>query len=307
MSEPSGWYDDPEDPTLLRYWDGVVWTDHTAPRISPTLEQSRIAEPPAVSPASQARPQWRDQAAYPPSAPAGPGASPAGSPQQQAPQQQAPQPYAAPGAAEGAPPAYPGYAPAPAWTGATLGAPTTPDGVALSGWWKRVLATILDNIITFVLALPLTAYFYGRAFSVLRTWVESVMTDARAGSTTPPTLPAEFYAYILPAGLLALLVYVAYEVFFLTRTGATWGKRALGISVRLRERPGPLTLSAAARRVAVKEVGSLVGVIPGIGLIGSLFSTVDSLWPLWDPHRQAIHDKAAATNVVVGRQPPRST
>ena len=26
MSAPSGWYDDPQDPTHLRYWDGVLWT-----------------------------------------------------------------------------------------------------------------------------------------------------------------------------------------------------------------------------------------------------------------------------------------
>ena len=27
---PSGWYDDPNDDDLLRYWDGVVWTEHVA-------------------------------------------------------------------------------------------------------------------------------------------------------------------------------------------------------------------------------------------------------------------------------------
>ncbi|MBO3181743.1 DUF2510 domain-containing protein, partial [Dermatophilus congolensis] len=28
-ARPSGWYDDPDDPELLRYWDGVLWTEHT--------------------------------------------------------------------------------------------------------------------------------------------------------------------------------------------------------------------------------------------------------------------------------------
>lgn len=27
---PAGWYDDPFEPGLLRYWDGGDWTDHTS-------------------------------------------------------------------------------------------------------------------------------------------------------------------------------------------------------------------------------------------------------------------------------------
>jgi uncharacterized RDD family membrane protein YckC len=34
---------------------------------------------------------------------------------------------------------------------------------------------------------------------------------------------------------------------------------------------------------------------------------LDVLWPLWDIKKQAIHDKAAATNVVVGPQPKRDS
>jgi hypothetical protein len=29
---PAGWFADPEDESLLRYWDGTQWTDHRAPR-----------------------------------------------------------------------------------------------------------------------------------------------------------------------------------------------------------------------------------------------------------------------------------
>lgn len=28
---PAGWYPDAQNPTLQRYWDGVGWTEHTAP------------------------------------------------------------------------------------------------------------------------------------------------------------------------------------------------------------------------------------------------------------------------------------
>jgi hypothetical protein len=30
QSPPAGWYQDPNDPTLLRYWAGTAWTTHTA-------------------------------------------------------------------------------------------------------------------------------------------------------------------------------------------------------------------------------------------------------------------------------------
>ncbi|MBO3142516.1 RDD family protein [Dermatophilus congolensis] len=44
-ARPSGWYDDPDDPDLLRYWDGVLWTEHTALRRPP---QNRTDQPPTT-------------------------------------------------------------------------------------------------------------------------------------------------------------------------------------------------------------------------------------------------------------------
>jgi Protein of unknown function (DUF2510) len=32
MPPPAGWFPDPERAQLLRWWDGVNWTDRTAPR-----------------------------------------------------------------------------------------------------------------------------------------------------------------------------------------------------------------------------------------------------------------------------------
>src|ERR687888_284730 len=32
VTTPAGWYDDPQDPSQQRYWDGVAWSSHLRPR-----------------------------------------------------------------------------------------------------------------------------------------------------------------------------------------------------------------------------------------------------------------------------------
>jgi hypothetical protein len=39
---PADWYDDPHDPSQLRYWDGRQWTEHRSPKAG------QAAVPPAV-------------------------------------------------------------------------------------------------------------------------------------------------------------------------------------------------------------------------------------------------------------------
>jgi uncharacterized RDD family membrane protein YckC len=302
MTQPSGWYDDPQDPSQLRYWDGVVWSNHVSPKISPTVEQSHIGMPYGVIPAS-ARPQ-----------------SSGSSGAQGAPAEQGG--FASPQQGQGQPrdtrqgQGQPGdqwsqYGQGPWSPGQQQGwqshPATTPDGVVLSGWWKRVAARILDNIIVGIVALPLVFIPIKNATEVFLNYMQEVFAAAQAGSSTMPAQPdTGFTGPILLASLIVLAVHVVYEIAFLTTKGATPGKMVVGISVRLRDKPGPPPLVAVVKRTAVQEAGGLVGVIPVIGMLGSMFSLIDSLWPLWDDKKQAIHDKAAATNVVVGRQPRRN-
>lgn len=54
-----GWYADPGDPRLLRYWDGTAWTAHTAP-------MPHLPVPPVVqAPSAQARPDRMASARVP--------------------------------------------------------------------------------------------------------------------------------------------------------------------------------------------------------------------------------------------------
>ncbi len=32
MTSPAGWYDDPQDPQSIRYWDGAQWTTAVSPK-----------------------------------------------------------------------------------------------------------------------------------------------------------------------------------------------------------------------------------------------------------------------------------
>ena len=290
MTQPAGWYDDPQDASQLRYWDGVVWSEHVSPRISPTVGQSTIGLPYGVIPAS-ARPQSSGSQ----------GAQ--GAPNVQ-------DGYGSPQRGQGEPGGRSPYGQSPGQQdlGWQSHPATTPDGVVLSGWWKRVLARILDGIIIGIVALPLTFAPMKQAANIFGDYIQQVMTATQAGSTTMPVQPtAQLTGPIMQASLITLALYLVYEITFLTRTGATIGRMVVGISVRLRDKAGPPPLVAVLKRTLVKEGGNLFGSVPVLGTLASLFGMLDSLWPLRDDEKQAIHDKVAATNVVVGPQPKRDT
>ncbi|HZY01050.1 MAG TPA: RDD family protein [Dermatophilaceae bacterium] len=283
MTQAAGWYDDPQDPSQLRYWDGVVWSNHVSPKISPTVEQSTIGMPYGVIPASER-----------PHSPGSQGAQGAPTAQRgyDSPQQ-------GQGQTGGQWPAYgqgqgalgqqdSGWQSHPA---------TTPDGVPLSGWWLRVGARVLDGMFTFGLSLPFTAWFYYRYIVGVVDWSKEVASQSAAGSAPVVVFPPwDILQYAFAASIIGLLISGAYEVFFLSRSGATPGKKIVGISVRLRDRAGPPTMKAVLLRT---------GCILVLSVISSLAYLLDVLWPLWDDKKQAIHDKAAATNVVVGPRPRR--
>jgi len=283
MTQPSGWYDDPQDPSQLRYWDGVIWSAHVTPKVSPTVGQSNIGMPYGVTPAA-ARPQ----------APGSHGAQGPPTPQRgyDDPSQQRQEQQGAQW------PAY-GQSPGPLQAqqlGWESHPSTTPDGVRLAGWWLRVGARLLDQLFTFVLALPFTGWFFYRYFTGVVDWSRDLAAKATEGSAPLMAFPpGDVLQYAFAASIIGLLISVAYEVFFLRRSGATPGKKIAGISVRLRDQAGPPPMKAILFRTACYFGFSLV----------SILSLLDVLWPLWDDKKQALHDKVAATNVVVGRQAKR--
>jgi uncharacterized RDD family membrane protein YckC len=291
VSYPAGWYDDPQDQSQQRYWDGNAWTDDRRPRQGPPPYQGQFGQPAGErfgQPAQHGQvyggaqpqhgqPQYGGQ-------PQQPGQAQYGHPQQYGGQPQ--QPYGPGYAQQGY--GYPGKR-----------VHTTPDGQLLSGWWRRVFASIIDSIIVGIVGLPLTGYFYYQYFQVIWQYLEDTMDAAAAGTPTTSTqLPPEAYKWMIPAILIGMAVSFAYKYLFLTKKGATPGKMALGIAVRLRDVPGLPPGQAVAKRCGFELGLSLLGAIPLVGTLFAFLTLINYLWPLWDDKKQALHDKVAATNVV---------
>jgi uncharacterized RDD family membrane protein YckC len=275
--QPSGWYDDPSNPDMLRYWDGVTWTNHTAPRKSPTASQSTIGLP--------------DQGPVPPDAGTTQGVPTPTSPMPQGSgwQTQQPQQYQQPYQQQP-------YQQAPQYPGAPQGAQwmynikTTADGVPLASYGKRVGGWLIDGVILAVVGGAI-AWMVTPSLS---NKISAIVDAASANDTAEVTrLQGELIGPSLQFGITLWLITTAYCLVFWTTVGATPGKMAMGISVRRMEHPGPLSIGTALMRRLVPLAGQFISVL----------TLLDYLWPLWDDKRQALHDKVAKTQVVEGKQP----
>src|SRR3954447_5471935 len=180
--------------------------------------------------------------------------------------------------------------------------PTTPDGVPLAGWWQRVGAFVIDSlvisVVNVIVTLPLQISMQRKMQALV----------ARLDTTEPGRTPdfgrfvRDYLDILLPlitwSALATLAGWAIYSALMLRFKGATLGKMVVGLQVRLRERPGQLPWSAIGLRILVQFGYLLSAVVPLLYLSLFWYPYLDCLWPLWDKKRQALHDKAARTNVV---------
>lgn len=176
---------------------------------------------------------------------------------------------------------------------------TTPDGQQLAGWWQRVGAQVIDGLILTVIAFVAWSPIWLGLLDDYGDYFSESMDAAEAGRAGPSMteFQADHLGALVAVVLIGGLVSLVYTVGFLLWKQATPGKLALGLRVRLRDRP-ELPLGAILGRWAVQNGPGVVGLVPILGLLTGLFGLLDSLWPLWDGKKQALHDKAAGTNVV---------
>lgn len=164
--------------------------------------------------------------------------------------------------------------PAGAYGAAKFADPAT--GVPLAEWWQRAVAAIIDG---FVIGIPwLIIYFILRAIAT---------TTTNNGFYT--TTSTSFGVILLGYVILAVAWFGYYVYFNGGEKGQTLGKMAMGIATRDETGRAPLGYGRAALRWLV---------ILGLDIVCFIPLVIDYLSPLWDPRRQAWHDKAAHSVVV---------
>jgi uncharacterized RDD family membrane protein YckC len=197
---------------------------------------------------------------------------------------------------------FPGPTYAPAYAAATRPGPTTPDGVPLAGWWQRVGAYLLDGLIVGVVSSLVTLPLQLRMQDDLNALLDRYTAVGPNQTFDTGQFFRDYLDLLGPvltwSALISFGLWAVYNAVFLRTKGATPGKMALGLAVRLRERPGRLPWSAIALRVLVQHGVALLAVVPLLYLAVSWFPMLDALWASWDGKRQALHDKAARTNVI---------
>lgn len=270
-SATPGWYDDPDDVTRLRYFDGLVWTERTMAKTVRTGVDSLV----------------------PPSAPAqtAPGhALGAG-------EGAAPGPYPAQTYGQ---PAYPQQPDTQqAWTGPVA---RTADGDEYASYLQRVGAYLLDGLLNGLIVAVVAGYPMWRAMQPYVDFIERTLDGETVDQPNPllgvwGMVDPVWYAV---AFALSLIIGTLYHVLFIGLRGQTPGKMALGISVRRADRPGAPGVATAIKRYLLVIVTGVLGLIPVVGSLGGLVTIIDLLFPLWDQKRQALHDKIGGTVVVKG-------
>lgn len=217
----------------------------------------------------------------------------------------------APGAQAPAP-AYPGAEPAygaPAYQGefgaagaySTAKSSTTPDGVPLASWGRRAGALLIDWVIVSLITGVATLPWLREIVDVYIDLIDQAIEDAEAGTETSIDMTALQSDLAVPFAAVALItvaVTLCYHVGFLMWKQATPGKLAVGLRVRLRERPGRMPFGTVLLRWVGQFGVRVLALVPLVGCMVTLYMVLDYLWPLWDDKRQAVHDKVAKTNVV---------
>ncbi|MFI5905927.1 RDD family protein [Dactylosporangium sp. NPDC051541] len=324
MTAP-GWYKDPVDRDVQRYWDGDGWIGEPVPASEPTPTEPPVIAPPPPPPVT------------PPVGPAGPVPSAtqtAGGPIVTTPGVPLPQgavvlppgtpippggfpPGQLPPGAIVLPPGTPlppgllpqGQLPAgavqvllPPQAAFTMPAAIRPHGYALAPLGKRLLARLVDILVVGVIIAAATGWLIYQYVREVGPVVSEFQRRYLAGEPVGD-LAASDRAQYLQIVILILIaaVWFAYEVPSIAGSGQTLGKRLLKIKVVGLDADKPLGVGRAIRRWNPLGLWVLLWTC-GVGFV---LQFIDALSPVIDwPLHRAIHDRAAGTVVVMADRDP---
>src|SRR5262245_10231789 len=153
----------------------------------------------------------------------------------------------------------------------------SPVAMRYTGFWLRVVATIIDSIIVNLVAGIAQFALLGSFASF-----EALSPDVR-----PEAIWAALAGRVGLAVAIGTAIHACYEAFFVAQLGATPGKLALGLKV-VRPDGGPLSLGRAFGRYFAKI---LSGMILGIGYLMVAF----------DSQKRGLHDLICDTRVIKTR------
>ncbi len=163
----------------------------------------------------------------------------------------------------------------------------------LAGWGRRAAAYLLDAIPVVLLGmLLLTMTGVTDAMNRALEVGDAAALDAATAMLSPLSATG------LAVTFVNLLFVAVYNIGFHVSRGQTIGKMLVGIRVRMADEDRHPDVRAAGVRWLVQFGPGLLNGVPMLGFLAGVFNLVDHVWPLWDPQRQAIHDKAARTVVV---------
>jgi uncharacterized RDD family membrane protein YckC len=177
--------------------------------------------------------------------------------------------------------------------------PVRPKDPALAEWWRRLLARVIDGIVlAVILGFALSPLWLGPFTTFLHTMQRITdqypggLANNAAATTAIGNAEATFAGKILSVLVLFYVGAFAYDWIQHSLWGQTVGKRALGTQVVTADGRGKISAGAAGGRAAVYAL------VPGVPIVGGLFSLLNDVWLTWDPRRQCLHDKAAHTVVI---------
>lgn len=163
----------------------------------------------------------------------------------------------------------------------------------LTGWWRRVGASIIDSLLP---ALALVALGPGMALIVAGSPSSTSVYDPATGTYVKETVGATDTGQV-GAGIALVVLGVALSIgisvwnraFRQGRTGQSIGKKVLGMRL-VREADGrPMGAGMSFVRDIAHTLDSCLGYFP-----------LGYLWPLWDDRKQTWADKLTSTVVVDG-------